>query len=68
MTATNKTIGQICKKWGSVEAFAAVIEAFKATDNLYELTMRDLNAFGDALKAQGFMVVPLEKTQENDIQ
>ena len=61
-------VEQICKKWGSVEAFAAVVEAFKATDNLYELTMRDLNAFGDALKAQGFMVVPLEKTQENDIQ
>lgn len=61
-------VEQICKKWGSVEAFAAVVEAFKATDNLSELTMRDLNAFGDALKAQGFMVIPVEKTQENDIQ
>lgn len=61
-------VERICEKWGSVEAFAAVIEAFKATDNLYELSMRDLNAFGDALKAQGFMVIPVEKTQENDIQ
>ena len=60
-------VEQICKKWGSVEAFAAVVEAFKATDNLSELTMRDLNAFGDALKAQGFMVVQADVTQEDDI-
>ena len=29
--------------------------------------MRDLNAFGDALKAQGFMVVQADVTQEDDI-
>lgn len=55
-----ESIDRIEARWGSVGAFAAVLEAFKATENLNNVTARDINAFGDALREKGFQIVPIQ--------
>lgn len=63
----DETIREIKQRWGSVEAFGACIQAFKATDNLFELTFRDINAFGDALRKQGFKIVRVEPEETDRV-
>jgi hypothetical protein len=54
------SIDNINERWGNLEVLAAVLEAAKSTDRLYELSMKDINAFGDALKRQGYKIVKVD--------
>ena len=54
------SMNNIVERWGSLEILAAVLEAAKSTERLYDLSMKDINAFGDALKRQGYKIVRVE--------
>lgn len=52
---------EIKERWGSWEVYQAVSDAIKKCDSLYnKITSREINAFVDNLKEQGFAIVKID--------